>query len=100
MSAGGDPLAGTHYLDTTTLPDGPHVLSAVGIEGTAVEAQGTASVTVTVDNHPGEVAITHPSAGSFVVEGQTVQVEVSAASPAGVAATNLLVRGPPRPVSR
>lgn len=93
LSAGGAPLAGSYNLDTTTLPDGPHVLTAVAIEGTAVEAQGSTNVNIVVDNHPGEVSILYPEPGSFVVEGRVVEVTVNASSPAGIIATNLLVRG-------
>ena len=93
VSAGGAPLAGVYNLDTTTLPDGPHVLTAVAVEGTAVETQGSTNVNVVVDNHPGEVSILYPEAGSFVVEGQVLEVAVSASSPEEIVSTNLLVRG-------
>ena len=97
LSAGGAPLAGVHNLDTTALPDGPHVLTAVAIEGTAVETQGSTSIAVVVDNHPGGVSILYPESGSFVVEGKVVTVAVNASRPAGLIATNLLVRGVAQP---
>lgn len=97
LSAGGAPLSGIYNLETTTLPDGPHLITATAIEGTAVEAQGSTNLTIVVDNHPGEVSILYPQPGSFVVEGQVVHVQVGASSPAGITSTNLLVRGVSQP---
>ncbi len=97
LSAGGSPLSGSYNLDTTALPDGPHVLAAVAVEGTAVETQGSTNVSIVVDNHPGDVSILYPAPGSFVVEGQLVEVAISASSPAGIVSSNLLVRGVAQP---
>lgn len=44
-------LTASHILDTTDLPDGPHELTAVAHNGSAVAEQGRASVPFSVANH-------------------------------------------------
>jgi hypothetical protein len=83
LKAGFTNLTASFALVTTNLADGPHVLTAVSYEGTAVRVQGRTRIPFIVDNNTALCAITNPAAGATILLGQvmTAQVDASAGAP-------------------
>lgn len=81
LHAGRATVVATQVLDTTTLPDGPHTLTAVAYDGSGVALQGRASVAFAVSNHP--IACILQPAAFNLMWGQTATVSVSATTTDG-----------------
>jgi hypothetical protein len=74
-------------VDTTTLNDGSHTITATATD--SVGRSSSASVSVTVSNAPPSVSISSPQAGATI--SSTVTVSGFASSPAGIASVHVQV---------
>lgn len=70
-------------VDTTAWPDGPHELTLAVRDGTGVETEGRASVTVVVDNHDLSCTITSPADRVYRLREGVVTASVSTAASMG-----------------
>ncbi len=89
LAAGRTNLSAAYTLSTTNLPDGPHTLTAVAYEGTAVKCQGRVSVSFIVDNNKSTCNITNPLAGATFLLGEDIPVHVYAAPEIGTSITGV-----------
>jgi uncharacterized protein (TIGR03790 family) len=80
LSEGRTNLVGTYSLVTTNLADGPHELTAVVYEGTAVRTQGRVTIPFVVDNNAVACAITNPPTGGTALLSESVTAYVQASS--------------------
>lgn len=76
VAAGQTPLPFSFDVDTTSLSDGHHELTAVAYGGNSVHAQSLDVLPVVVDNTPLQADITSPSAGTSDSVTSTVEVTV------------------------
>lgn len=86
-------LTGAFDLTTTNLSDGPHVLTAVAYEGSAVRTQGRTTVPFIVENNEAVCMITNPVSGSTVLLGETVTAQGYASADAPVTAVTFYAEG-------
>jgi len=70
-------------LDSTALPDGPHEMRLVAVVANAIQTQGRATWTSTVDNHGRSVQLTLDGPGEVPL-GQTVTVHAAAPQAAAI----------------
>lgn len=80
LSEGSTNLSAGYSLITTNLADGPHELTVVAYEGTAVKTQGRVTIPFIVDNHAVECAITNPPSGGTALLSESVTAHVQASS--------------------
>ena len=83
IAGGRTNLAADYSLVTTALPDGPHELTAVAYDGTAVGVQTRRSVIFVVDNNSAACAITNPPALTTFLLGDRVTAYVQASPGSG-----------------
>ncbi len=83
LSEGLDTLDSPYDLNTAALADGPHELTAVAYEGTAVRSQGRAIIPFVVDNNSAACAITNPPALTTFLLGDRVTAYVQASPGSG-----------------
>ena len=81
-------------LDTTTLPDGPHVITAQAVAADGAISQLSAPVTVTVTNHQLTIAVAAPN--TPLLSG-TVPLAVGAAPASDLATETLTLDGVAQP---
>ncbi len=95
----GQPVLNALYsLDTTGLADGPHAMSIVAYEGSAVHTQGQTNFTVVVDNHGMSCDVVWPPAGQTFIRHHLLSTELAAVTPAGVITSLVLfVEGKAQP---
>ena len=86
-------LVASYSLDTTTLADGPHELTAVGYEGSAVRTQGRMTLPFVVDNHAAACAITSPPSASTFLLGETITAQVFAVAGGTVTSVSFYAEG-------
>jgi uncharacterized protein (TIGR03790 family) len=79
LAAGVTQMHGVVNLDTTNWPDGPHELTLVARDGTGVETEGRAKVTVVVDNHDVSCVITSPIDRIYRLKTGVLTVDVTTA---------------------
>lgn len=84
LSEGATILSAGYSLATTNLSDGPHELTAVAYEGTAVRTQGRMTIPFVVDNNAVECAITNPPAGATYLLGEVATARIQAPSATSV----------------
>jgi uncharacterized protein (TIGR03790 family) len=78
-------------LNTTNWPDGPHELTLVARDGTGVETEGRARVSVVVDNHDLACAVTSPVDRIYRLKTGVLTVEVTTAASMG-SVTQVVIR--------
>jgi hypothetical protein len=83
LSAGVTQAMPVWAVDTTAWPDGPHELTLAVRDGTGVETEGRASVTVVVDNHDLSCTITSPADRVYRLREGVVTTSVSTAASMG-----------------
>ena len=83
ISIGRPTLSTDYLLDTHALSDGPHTLSVVAYEGTAVATQGHTNIPFYVDNHDLEATIDGPIDGRSFLHGDIIEVPLLASATAG-----------------
>ena len=93
LTEGETNLQASWSLAVTNLPDGPHEVTVVAYEGSAVRTQGRLTIPFVVDRHNLTCAITNLVAGRYVWRGGAVTAEVAAASPGVVTQVALWVEG-------
>ena len=91
-------LSDTWAIDTTDLPDGPHEVTAVAIEGSAVRSRKHVRIPFLVDNHALACVLTLPEAGLPYLRGRPLPFAVTA-TPDGAPITNLTLRINGRPIT-
>jgi hypothetical protein len=83
LAEGRTNIAAAFEFDTTALPNGPTRLDVVAYEGTAVRAQGRATIWVTISNTPYRCYIIEPPSFRHVPRGAIVTSIAEVASGAG-----------------
>ncbi len=86
-------LVANAFLDTTNYADGPHELTWIAYEGTAVRTETRQQIPLIVSNTSLSVSITSPPRYHLVSMGQIVTVDVSAVSGATVTSIVLMAEG-------
>ena len=87
-------LAGNYSLQTTNYADGPHELTAICYEGTAVRTISSTSVLFYITNNTVSCMITNPLDDELVVIGGGVDVDVDAkVIPGSITGVTLYVEG-------
>lgn len=84
LSEGETNLSAGYSLNTANLSDGPHELTAVAYEGTAVKTQGRITIPFIVDNNTNTCAITNPPTGGTALLSESVTAYVQAPSATSV----------------
>ena len=80
LSEGRTNLVGTYSLVTTNIADGPHELTAIVYEGTAVRTQGRVTIPFVVDNNAIACAITNPPTDGTALLSESVTAYVQASA--------------------
>ncbi|HEY8241166.1 MAG TPA: TIGR03790 family protein, partial [Kiritimatiellia bacterium] len=79
LSEGFQALDASWTLETTNLADGPHTLTAVVFDGSAVKAQGRVSVPFIVDNNSLTCTVVEPVSGHHELRGTAITVTAAVA---------------------
>lgn len=94
LASGAPVLQADVSLDTSSLADGPHVLSIIAYEGSAVRTQGQTNVAVVVDNHNMTSEIAWPPPFKTFIRHESVSVQIEATTDVGsITSTKLFVEG-------
>ena len=86
-------LSTSFDLVATNLADGPHILTVVGYEGSAVRVQGRTSIPFIVDRNTAICEITNPETASTFLLGESITAHVYAAASVPVTSLAFYVEG-------
>lgn len=93
LSEGCTNLSASYRLIVTNLANGPHELSAVAYEGTAIGTQGRVRIPFLAANNTARCLITNPPNGSTFLLGDAVKAQVAASADSPVTSVAFYVEG-------